>query len=184
MISEKFATELGVPFHSWISFDVRCAGNLIRVFDFANWEGCLLLGYFYIKKICIYSLVCVFIWLSWVLVAACKLLTVACGLSWRVRASSLTRERSQPPALGTHSPRHWVTRAVPCMFLHFMSDPTPLVFLHSVRSPGEGNGNLLQYSCLENPVDKGVWWTTVHGVSKSRTRLSDFTFTFHQKRPA
>ena len=37
------------------------------------------------------------------------------------------------------------------------------------RSPGEGNGNLLQYSCLENPMDGGVWWPTVHGVAKSRT---------------
>ena len=46
------------------------------------------------------------------------------------------------------------------------------------RSPGEGNGNPLQYSCLENPMDEGVWWATVHGVSKSRTRQSDFTFTF------
>ena len=43
------------------------------------------------------------------------------------------------------------------------------------RSPGEGNGNPLQYSCLENPMDGGVWWATVHGVSKSRTRLSNFT---------
>ena len=44
---------------------------------------------------------------------------------------------------------------------------------------GEGNGTPLQYSCLENPVDGGAWWTAVHGVAKSRTRLSDFTFTFH-----
>ena len=36
-------------------------------------------------------------------------------------------------------------------------------------SPGEGNGNPLQYSCLENPMDKGAWWTTVHRVAKSRT---------------
>ena len=43
------------------------------------------------------------------------------------------------------------------------------------RSPGEGNGNPLQYSCLENPMDGGSWWATVHGVAKSRTRLSDFT---------
>ena len=46
------------------------------------------------------------------------------------------------------------------------------------RSPGEGNGNPLQYSCLENPMDGGAWWATVHGVTKSQTRLSDFTFTF------
>ena len=49
----------------------------------------------------------------------------------------------------------------------------------SGRSPGEGNGNPLQYSCLENPMDVGAWWATVHGVAKSWTRLSDFTFTFY-----
>ena len=43
----------------------------------------------------------------------------------------------------------------------------------SERSPGEGNGNQLQYSCLENPMDGGAWLATVHGVAKSRTRLSD-----------
>ena len=45
----------------------------------------------------------------------------------------------------------------------------------SGRSLGEGNGNPLQYSCLENPMEGGAWWATVHGVAKSRTRLSDFT---------
>ena len=40
------------------------------------------------------------------------------------------------------------------------------------RSPGEGNGNPLQYSCLENPMDGGAWWATILGVAKSRTRLS------------
>jgi len=44
---------------------------------------------------------------------------------------------------------------------------------------GEGNGNPLQYFCLENPMDRGAWWAAVHGVARSRTRLSDFTFTFH-----
>ena len=48
----------------------------------------------------------------------------------------------------------------------------------SGRSPGEGDGNPLQYSCLENPMDREVWRTTVHRVSKSRTRLRDFIFTF------
>ena len=47
----------------------------------------------------------------------------------------------------------------------------------SGRSPGEGNGNLLQYSCLENSMDGGAWWATVHGVTKSWTPLSNFTFT-------
>ena len=45
----------------------------------------------------------------------------------------------------------------------------------SGRSPGEGNGNPIQYSCLENSMDWEAWWATVHGVAKSRTRLSDFT---------
>ena len=44
---------------------------------------------------------------------------------------------------------------------------------------GEGDGTPLQYSCLENPMDGGAWWVAVHGVAKSRTRLGDFTFTFH-----
>ena len=41
------------------------------------------------------------------------------------------------------------------------------------RFPGGGHGNPLQYSCLENPTDRGAWWATVHGVGKSQTRLSD-----------
>ena len=45
----------------------------------------------------------------------------------------------------------------------------------SGRSPGEGNGNPLQYSCLENPMDRGAWLATVHGDAKSQTRLSAFT---------
>ena len=49
----------------------------------------------------------------------------------------------------------------------------------SGRSPGEGNGNPLQYSCLENPMDRGVWQATVHGVTKSRARLCNCTSTFH-----
>ena len=44
---------------------------------------------------------------------------------------------------------------------------------------GEGNGTLFQHSCLENLMDRGAWWAAVHGVAKSRTRLSNFTFTFH-----
>ena len=44
---------------------------------------------------------------------------------------------------------------------------------------GEGNGTSLQYSCLEDPMGGGAWWAAVHGVAEGRTRLSDFTFTFH-----
>ena len=48
--------------------------------------------------------------------------------------------------------------------------------VRSGRSSGEGNGNPLRYSCLENPMDRGACWATVHGVAKSWTRLSDFTY--------
>ena len=53
-------------------------------------------------------------------------------------------------------------------------------YLHtSVCRTGEGNSTPLQHSCLENPMDRGAWWAAVHGVAKSLTRLSDFTFIFH-----
>ena len=54
-----------------------------------------------------------------------------------------------------------------------------LHFRFSLSCIGEGNGNPLPYSCLENPMDGGAWWAAVHGVARSQTRLSDFTFTFH-----
>ena len=47
------------------------------------------------------------------------------------------------------------------------------------KTSREGNGNPLQYSCVENPMDGGAWWAAVHGTMKSPTRLIDFTFTFH-----
>ena len=50
------------------------------------------------------------------------------------------------------------------------------LILETKTKDGEGNGTLLQYSCLENPMDGGAWLATVHGVAKSQTRLSDFTF--------
>ena len=53
------------------------------------------------------------------------------------------------------------------------------VMVFPVVMYGEGSGTPLQYSCLENPMDGGAWWAAVHGVAKSRTQLSDFTFTFH-----
>ena len=52
------------------------------------------------------------------------------------------------------------------------------IFIVASNSFGEGNGNPLQYSCLENPMDGEAWWATVRGVTKSQTRLSDFAFTF------
>ena len=60
--------------------------------------------------------------------------------------------------------------------IHNEGDPGSIPVLG--RSPGEGNGNPLQYSCLESSMDGEAWWATVHGVAKNRTRLSDFTFTF------
>ena len=77
--------------------------------------------------------------------------------------------------------------------LHILALPFPLLISpsepqerlssqlkSSIMSPiGEGNGTTLQYSCLENPMDRGAWWAAVHGVTKSKTGLSDFTFTFH-----
>ena len=50
-----------------------------------------------------------------------------------------------------------------------------LHFHFSLSCIGQGNGNLLQCSCLENPRDRGAWWAAVHGVTKSRTRPNDFT---------
>ncbi|CAM9918803.1 unnamed protein product [Rangifer tarandus platyrhynchus] len=72
------------------------------------------------------------------------------------------------------------------IFIYFLGSSDGKVFANNVgdlgsisgsgRSPAEGNGNPLQYSCLENPMDRGAWWATVHGVTKSRTQLSNFTF--------
>ena len=58
---------------------------------------------------------------------------------------------------------------------HHAGDPGSILGLGI--SPGGGHGTPLQYSCLENPMDGGAWWDTVHGVAKSWTRLSNFTFT-------
>ena len=49
----------------------------------------------------------------------------------------------------------------------------------SIQCVREDNGIPLQYSCLENPMDGAAWWAAVHGVAKSRTQLTDFTFNFH-----
>ena len=62
-----------------------------------------------------------------------------------------------------------------CYFLLHNKMNQLCVYIYS----GEGNGTPLQYSCLENPLGGGAWWAAVHGVSKSWTQLSDFTFTFH-----
>ena len=61
----------------------------------------------------------------------------------------------------------------------FLAELAESQILGSRLCLGEGNGTPLQYSCLENPMDRGAWWAAGHGVAKSQTRLSDFTFTFH-----
>ena len=60
-----------------------------------------------------------------------------------------------------------------------LSTPGFFTLAGSEWQQGEGNGTLLQYSCLENPMDGGAWWAAVQGVAKRQTRLSKFTFTFH-----
>ena len=66
-----------------------------------------------------------------------------------------------------------------------METVTDFIWGGSKITAREGNGNPLQYSCLENPMDGGAWKAAVHGVADGRTRLSDFTFTllfhFHQE---
>ena len=61
--------------------------------------------------------------------------------------------------------------------LCFLQQCLSILALHLLTT--QGNGTPLQNSCLENPMDGGAWWAAVHGVAKSRTRLSDLTFTFH-----
>ena len=64
-------------------------------------------------------------------------------------------------------------------FLILSSDHVMIYFFIYLTVLREGNGNPLQYSRLANPMDGGAWWAEVHGVTKSQTGLSDFTFTFH-----
>ena len=66
-------------------------------------------------------------------------------------------------------------------FIHISANGT-ISFLFGAEQYStvrKGNGTPLQYSCLENPMDGGAWWAAVHGVAKTQTRLSNFTFTFH-----
>ena len=75
-------------------------------------------------------------------------------LAWRI---SWTEEPSRLQSMGSHR----------------------IIYKYLLSTCREGNGTPLQYSCLENPMDRGSWWAAVHGVAKSLTWLSDFTFTFH-----
>ena len=70
-----------------------------------------------------------------------------------------------------------------CLFRFSIFHDPALIGCMSLESwpfiMGYCNGTPLQYSCLENPMDRGAWWAAVHGVARSQTRLRDFTFTFH-----
>ena len=68
---------------------------------------------------------------------------------------------------------------LPSMGLHRVGHDWSDLAAAAVCHLGEGSGTPLQYSRLENPMDGGAWWAAVHGVAKSLTWLSDFTFTFH-----
>ena len=99
----------------------------------------------------------------------------------------------EPPYIGRWSLNYWITRKVPWQF--FKTQTCLLSLYHylqimffklgfcnagdlasipgSERAPREGNGNPLQYSCLENSMDRGAWWATIHGVAESQTWLSE-----------
>ena len=93
-----------------------------------------------------------------------------CTLEGSLQASF----RCTPPVAEEHFPGGSEGKASACD----VGDPG--LIPGSGRSPGEGNGNPLQYSCLENPMDRGAWWATVHGVAKSQTPQSDYTYTYTQ----
>ena len=114
-------------------------------------------------------------------------LCISTGLSWKpqkvtppqtlpnIRARNFKDEKC-PGVRGQAAPSH-----------QFSDIRHHLPFLTSLSSCedklllllGEGNGTPLQYSCLANPMDRGAWWAAVHGVARSQTQLSNFTFTFH-----
>ena len=77
-----------------------------------------------------------------------------------------TPERTTHPALLPISSQLTLSSPFPALHRWYLCPPL-------------GNGTPLQYSCLANPMGGGAWWAAVHGVAKSWTRLSDFTFTFH-----
>ena len=86
---------------------------------------------------------------------------------------------SSVPSMYTHTHTHTHTESFSFGVWIKHVFPSKDVFYTISVSHREGNGTPLQYSCLENPMGLGVWWAAVLGVSKSQTRLSDFTFTFH-----
>ena len=107
--------------------------------------------------------------------------------TWETRVWSLGQEDPLEKESATHS-------STLAWKIPWTGEPGRLQFMGSQRvghdwatslhfssweKVGEGNGNPLQYSWLESPMDGGAWWAAVHGVAKSQTWLNDFTFTFH-----
>ena len=84
-----------------------------------------------------------------------------------------------PYALKNKNSNHFALNSEPSIDFPASLATILQVFTMFRLSNGEGSGTPLQYSCLANPMDGGAWWAAVHEVAKSRTRLSDFTFTFH-----
>ena len=105
--------------------------------------------------------------------------------TWLYTATLLVivKNRKQPKCL---SVSEWLHRLVPPYHRILLGNKKELtkkkkkkeLTANTCDGLGEGNGTLLQYSCLKNPMDGGAWWATVHEVMKKLTRLSDFTFTF------
>ena len=88
-------------------------------------------------------------------------------------------QQRQRESLNIKEPAVFISAYKFCIILQDKVLVYSFKFLLVSISHGEGNGTPLQYSCLENPMDGGAWWAAVRGVAKSRTRLSNFTFTFH-----
>ena len=120
------------------------------------------------------------------LVEACRL---SCPTVCRLDLSFPTRNQILVLCIGKWILKHWTIEEILTIKLFLIkgfpggSEVKASAFntgdLGSIpglgRSPRDGNGNPLQYSCLDNPMDRGAWWATVHGVTKSRTQLSDLT---------
>ena len=102
--------------------------------------------------------------------------TQASWETWRITVLQMkvSRRESCPPSKTCRA-----TNRQHAMRSDEPSDSAPWQGFAFENGYGEGNGTPLQCSCLENAMDGGAWWAPVHGVAKSRARLSDFTFTFH-----
>ena len=110
----------------------------------------------------------------------------------RLLATPWTAAHQAPPSMGFSKQEYWSGVPLPSPRVNcnesynlrvIMTCPCRLTSYNNltmlVGDVGGGNGTPLQYSCLENPMDGGAWKAAAHGVAKSRTRQSDFTFTFH-----